>query len=62
MIPPPKLFNQVPQDNQEERIIPNKVGDTCNKIYRSIIQYWLSWDKNTMDKVEVIYSQVVIFQ
>ena len=53
MIPPPKLFNQVPQDNQEERIIPNKVGDTCNKIYRSIIQYWLSWDKNTMDKVEV---------
>ena len=33
------------QENQRERGIPNKVGNTCDKLYRNVLKVWISRDK-----------------
>ena len=29
-------------------VITNKVGNTCDKIYRNVLQNWPSWDKKVV--------------
>ena len=36
--------NQRPQDNQQERVIPNQVGNPSDNIYLNVLQDGLSWD------------------
>ena len=57
-----QTYNQIPQENQRERVITNPNGDTRNKHYYNIFQAWLRWDKNMLDKVKVNYSHVTIVQ
>ena len=43
--PVSKTPHKISQDNQQERGIPNKIGNTRDKLYREILQDWLYWDK-----------------
>ena len=43
--PVSKTPYKISQENQRERGIPNKVGNTRNEFYCNVLQDWLSWDK-----------------
>ena len=51
-----KAINKIQQDNQQERGIPNQVGNNRDKLYCNIIQDRLSWDKGDVipDKSELL--------
>ena len=57
-----KVTNQIPQDNQQERVIPNQVGNPRNKLYRNISKIGYLGIKRMLDKVKVNYSHVSIVQ
>ena len=40
-----KIAYKKTQDNQQEKGIPNQVGNPCNKLYRDIFQDRLPWDQ-----------------
>ena len=41
-----RVINQIPKENQQERGIPNQVGNPRDEIYSNVIQDRLSWGKD----------------
>ena len=35
----------MPKYNQQERLIPENIGNPRDKIYRNVLQDWISWDQ-----------------
>ena len=50
----------MPKYNQQERLIPDNIGNPRDKLYRNVLQDWISWDKSLLDKGKANYSRVSI--
>ena len=58
----PKLLIKHQKRINRKGNVYNQIDYTCNKLYLHVLQSWITWDINILDKVKVNYSRFTMVQ